>query len=84
MERDLVRIEGRSAELGRPYLYSTTKRFLQIFGLINLEALPRRAELKASPLPDVPPASVPSANEPQAPEPSPVAAVRGLPEEIDA
>lgn len=40
MERDLVRIVGRSEELGRPYLYGTTKRFLQLFGLSNTEALP--------------------------------------------
>ena len=40
MERDLVRIVGRSEELGRPYLYGTTKRFLQIFGLSNIDALP--------------------------------------------
>ena len=40
MERDLVRISGRSEELGRPYLYSTTKRFLQVFGLRSTEALP--------------------------------------------
>jgi segregation and condensation protein B len=42
--RDLVRIGGRSAELGRPYLYNTTKRFLQVFGLRSLTDLPR-AEL---------------------------------------
>lgn len=40
MERDLVRIVGRSEELGRPYLYGTTKRFLQLFGLPNTDALP--------------------------------------------
>ncbi len=40
MERDLVRIAGRSEELGRPYLYGTTKRFLQLFGLASIEALP--------------------------------------------
>jgi len=40
MERDLVRISGRSEELGRPYLYSTTKHFLQIFGLRDADALP--------------------------------------------
>ena len=40
MERDLVRISGRSDELGRPYLYSTTKRFLQLFGLQAADALP--------------------------------------------
>jgi len=40
MERDLVRISGRSEELGRPFLYSTSKRFLQIFGLHSVDALP--------------------------------------------
>ena len=55
MERDLVRISGRSEELGRPFLYSTTKRFLQLFGLVTLEELPRAAELRASPLPAAPP-----------------------------
>ena len=39
MERDLVRIRGRSEELGRPYLYGTTKHFLQQFGLDNIEEL---------------------------------------------
>jgi segregation and condensation protein B len=51
MERDLVRISGRSDELGRPYLYSTTKRFLQLFGLVDLEELPRRQELRSAPVP---------------------------------
>ena len=40
MERDLIRIAGRSEELGRPYLYGTTKRFLQLFGLPSVDALP--------------------------------------------
>ena len=40
MERDLIRIAGRAEELGRPYLYGTTKRFLQLFGLHNTQALP--------------------------------------------
>ena len=40
MERDLIRIVGRSEELGRPYLYGTTKRFLQLFGLPRVDALP--------------------------------------------
>jgi segregation and condensation protein B len=47
MERDLVRIGSRSEELGRPYLYNTTKRFLQLFGLVNLDDLPRAQEMKA-------------------------------------
>ncbi|MGB7328217.1 MAG: SMC-Scp complex subunit ScpB [Rubripirellula sp.] len=40
MERDLIRITGRSEELGRPYLYGTTKRFLQVFGLSTIDTLP--------------------------------------------
>ena len=40
LDRDLIRIGGRSDELGRPYLYNTTKRFLQLFGLRNLDQLP--------------------------------------------
>jgi segregation and condensation protein B len=40
MERDLLRIVGRAEELGRPFLYGTTKRFLQVFGLRRLEQLP--------------------------------------------
>jgi segregation and condensation protein B len=41
MERDLVRIGGRSEELGRPYLYTTTKDFLRVFGLDSIDSLPR-------------------------------------------
>jgi segregation and condensation protein B len=41
IERDLVRIAGRSNELGRPFLYGTTKQFLQVFGLRRLEELPK-------------------------------------------
>jgi segregation and condensation protein B len=48
LERDLVRILGRSEDLGRPRLYGTTKRFLELFGLRNLDELPRAAEFKSS------------------------------------
>jgi len=41
MQRDLVRICGRSEELGRPYLYGTTKHFLQTFGLKDVQTLPK-------------------------------------------
>lgn len=46
MERELVRIAGRSEELGRPYLYGTTKRFLQTFGLKSLDSLPRAEAMR--------------------------------------
>jgi segregation and condensation protein B len=41
MQRDLVRICGRSEDLGRPYLYGTTRFFLQMFGLRSADRLPR-------------------------------------------
>lgn len=54
MERDLVRIAGRSEELGRPFLYGTTKRFLQVFGLRHLDELPPvEAEIPAMEMPSV-------------------------------
>jgi segregation and condensation protein B len=56
LERDLVRIEGRSEELGRPYLYSTTKRFLELFGLVHLDDLPGDDGLRSAPLPAAGPA----------------------------
>ncbi len=40
LDRDLVRIAGRSEELGRPFLYGTTKTFLEVFGLGSLQELP--------------------------------------------
>ncbi len=52
MERELVRICGRSEELGRPYLYATTKRFLQTFGLRNLDHLPRAEVLRNKAIPN--------------------------------
>ena len=37
----LVRIVGRADEVGRPLLYGTTKKFLEIFGLASLKDLPK-------------------------------------------
>ncbi|MGC1276505.1 MAG: SMC-Scp complex subunit ScpB [Planctomycetaceae bacterium] len=49
MDRNLVRIAGEHDSLGRPYLYETTKRFLELFGLRTLADLPRAAELCGGP-----------------------------------
>jgi segregation and condensation protein B len=46
MQRNLIRIEGRSDELGRAYLYGTTRHFLQLFGLQSLDFLPRAQKIK--------------------------------------
>jgi len=48
LDRDLVRIVGRSEELGRPLRYGTTKRFLEVFGLANLDELPWSTQLRRS------------------------------------
>jgi segregation and condensation protein B len=47
MERQLVKIVGRAEVVGRPMLYGTTKRFLEVFGLATLEDLPNVEELRA-------------------------------------
>ncbi len=46
MYKGLVKIVGRAEVLGRPMLYGTTKRFLEIFGLNSLKDLPKVEELK--------------------------------------
>jgi segregation and condensation protein B len=45
MEKHLVKIAGRAEEPGRPILYGTTKRFLELFGLNNLKELPKSESL---------------------------------------
>lgn len=52
MERGLVRIAGEHDSLGRPYLYETTKPFLELFGLRTLADLPRAAELRPAKVED--------------------------------
>jgi len=56
MDRDLIRMVGRSPELGRPLLYGTTKRFQQVFGLRSLDELPRADSLRRAAKPSVQPA----------------------------
>lgn len=46
LERRLIRIVGRKEAPGRPMLYGTTNRFLEVFNLRNLSELPTVKELK--------------------------------------
>lgn len=46
MDRGLVRIGGEDDSLGRPYLYETTRKFLEIFGLKDLNDLPMAERLR--------------------------------------
>ena len=45
MDKRLVKVTGRSDELGRPVLYGTTPEFLEVFNLPDLAALPPEHEL---------------------------------------
>jgi segregation and condensation protein B len=42
-EKDLIAVVGKQKSLGRPQLYGTTKKFLQLFGLNDLAELPEVA-----------------------------------------
>jgi len=46
LEKRLVRIMGRKDVPGKPMIYGTTKKFLEIFSLRNLSDLPTLHELK--------------------------------------
>lgn len=47
--KGLVKIVGRAEILGRPMMYGTTKKFLEVFGLNTLKDLPKIEELKRPP-----------------------------------
>lgn len=47
MEKDLVRVVGRKDLPGRPLVYGTTKRFLEVFDLKDLNDLPTLEEMEA-------------------------------------
>ena len=75
LDRNLVRIAGRSEIAGRPLLYETTQYFMDHFGLKNLDDLPNASELrrialpKANPQEEAPAEAQPAAEEKPA-EPS--------------
>ena len=71
--RRLIKVVGRSEELGRPLLYGTTKHFLEVFGLRSIKDLPKRADFDR--LAANRPGSAPSVDKagvdtPTAPEPT--------------
>ena len=46
MEKGLIRISGKSEQLGRSSLYVTTPRFLEMFNLMDISDLPPEHELE--------------------------------------
>jgi segregation and condensation protein B len=47
LEKNLIRITGRKKAPGRPFVYGTTRLFLEHFGLNSLEELPRIENFQA-------------------------------------
>lgn len=46
LDKKMLRIAGKSEDLGKPMLYGTTKEFLELFGLRDLSSLPSLRELE--------------------------------------
>jgi len=46
IDKDLVRVTGRKDIIGHPFMYGTTTRFLEHFGLASLKDLPNVEELR--------------------------------------
>ena len=46
LEKDLIRIMGRKSLPGRPLIYGTAKKFLEVFDLKDVESLPKLKEMK--------------------------------------
>lgn len=67
MEKHLVKIAGRAEEPGRPILYGTTKRFLEVFGLNSTKELPRDEQARPA-RPAAPAAPIVSVEIPPQPE----------------
>ena len=49
LERKLIKPAGRAERIGKPLLYATTTNFLEYFGIISLEQLPKLAEMLPRP-----------------------------------
>ncbi|MFA5005011.1 MAG: SMC-Scp complex subunit ScpB, partial [Candidatus Omnitrophota bacterium] len=47
LDKNLIRICGRKKIPGRPFVYGTTREFLEHFGLKSLEDLPKIEEFTA-------------------------------------
>ena len=65
LERRLIKVTGRKAVVGRPFLYATTREFLDRFGLKDLSDLPKVEDMEEALGLDVPPglADLPSTDD---------------------
>ncbi|MDX2115343.1 MAG: SMC-Scp complex subunit ScpB [Planctomycetota bacterium] len=66
LEKKLIDIVGRAEELGRPMLYGTTRRFLEVFHLASIRDLPNHQDF-APPASSAGPRRSVGASQPDAP-----------------
>ena len=59
MEKALIRIVGRKNLPGRPLIYGTTKKFLTVFDLKDLDSLPKLKEIRELSAQETRPSEVP-------------------------
>jgi segregation and condensation protein B len=59
LERNLIRAVARKDVPGRPFLYGTTKEFLELFNLKDLAHLPTLKEMEEITLPEAPGEQIP-------------------------
>ena len=57
LELELIKVVGRSELPGRPWLFGTTPKFMDHFGLKEIEELPGMQELKRKPIPETKPSA---------------------------
>src|SRR5690606_19235294 len=60
LEKRLIDITGRAEELGRPMLYGTSRRFLEVFGLASIKDLPTPTDFAPAPEPASPKSASPA------------------------
>lgn len=49
LDKDIIRIAGRKKAPGRPFVFATTRKFLEYFGLKSLEELPKMEDFSKLP-----------------------------------
>ncbi|MGD2108997.1 MAG: SMC-Scp complex subunit ScpB [Phycisphaerae bacterium] len=83
-EMNLIRIVGRAEELGRPLLYGTTSKFLEVFGLSSIKDLPKLDPDRPDDVPPLKVVSTADEEDPIGPGQSPTTARNREVEEPDA
>lgn len=80
---NLVKIVGRAEEIGRPLLYGTTNRFLEVFGLASLKDLPPIDDTVSGTVPQLRPVEYEAPVEAETPDENEVPDENEAPVEIE-